>query len=35
MAAAGFGWVLHNADLSGLASPLLIVSLARSGARTE
>jgi hypothetical protein len=29
LAAAGFGLVLHNADLSGLAVALLIVSLAR------
>ena len=29
IAAAGFGLVLHNADLSGLAVALLILSLAR------
>ena len=29
LAAAGFGLVLHNADLSGLAAALLILSLAR------
>jgi hypothetical protein len=29
LAAAGFGLVLHNADLSGLAVALLIMSLAR------
>ena len=29
LAAAGFGLVLHNADLSGLAVALLILSLAR------
>jgi hypothetical protein len=29
LAAAGFGLVLHNADLSGLAVALLVVSLAR------
>src|SRR5712671_5732644 len=29
LAAAGFGLVLHNADLAGLASALLILSLAR------
>jgi hypothetical protein len=29
VAAAGFGLVLHNADLSGLAVALLVVSLAR------
>jgi hypothetical protein len=29
IAAAGFGLVLHNTDLSGLAAALLIVSLAR------
>ncbi len=29
LAAAGFGLVLHNADLAGLAVALLIVSLAR------
>jgi hypothetical protein len=28
LAAAGFGLVLHNADLSGLAAALLILSLA-------
>ncbi len=30
LAAAGFGIVLHNADLSALAAGLLILSLARS-----
>ena len=29
LAAAGFGLVLHNADLSGLAAALLVISLAR------
>ena len=29
LAAASFGLVLHNADLSGLAAALLVVSLAR------
>jgi hypothetical protein len=29
LAAAGFGLVLHNADLSGLAVAFLVVSLAR------
>src|SRR5215213_8488105 len=29
LSAAGFGLVLHNADLSGLAAALLILSLAR------
>jgi hypothetical protein len=29
IAAAGFGLVLHNTDLSGLAAALLILSLAR------
>ena len=29
LAAAGFGLVLHNADLSGLAVAFLILSLAR------
>jgi len=29
MAAAGFGLVLHNTDLSGLAAALLLLSLAR------
>jgi hypothetical protein len=29
LAAAGFGLVLHNADLAGLAAALLILSLAR------
>jgi hypothetical protein len=29
LAAAGFGLVMHNADLSGLAAALLIFSLAR------
>jgi hypothetical protein len=31
IAAAGFGLVLHNTDLSGLAAALLILSLARPG----
>jgi hypothetical protein len=35
LAAAGFGLVLHNADLSGLAVALLIVSLARPGPAPE
>ena len=29
IAAAGFGLVLHNTDLAGLAAALLILSLAR------
>jgi hypothetical protein len=29
IAAAGFGLVLHNTDLSGLAAALLLLSLAR------
>ena len=35
LAAAGFGLVLHNADLSGLALALLILSLARPAPATE
>jgi hypothetical protein len=35
LAAAGFGLVLHNADLSGLAVALLIVSLARPAPALE
>jgi hypothetical protein len=35
MAAAGFGLVLHNADLSGLAVALLILSLARPAPAAE
>jgi hypothetical protein len=35
LAAAGFGLVLHNADLSGLAAALLIVSLARPAPAPE
>lgn len=35
LAAAGFGLVLHNADLSGLAAALLILSLARPAPATE
>jgi hypothetical protein len=35
LAAAGFGLVLHNADLSGLAVALLIVSLARPAPAPE
>jgi hypothetical protein len=34
LAAAGFGLVLHNADLSGLAAALLILSLARPAPAT-
>ena len=34
LAAAGFGLVLHNADLSGLAVALLVVSLARPAPRS-
>ena len=33
--AAGFGLVLHNADLAGLAAGLLIVSLARPAPAKE
>jgi hypothetical protein len=35
LAAAGFGLVLHNADLSGLAVTLLIFSLARPAPAPE
>jgi hypothetical protein len=35
LAAAGFGLVLHNADLAGLAAALLIVSLARPAPAPE
>ena len=35
VAAAGFGLVLHNADLSGLAVALLLVSLARPAPAPE
>jgi hypothetical protein len=35
LAAAGFGVVLHNADLSALAAALLILSLARRAPATE
>jgi hypothetical protein len=35
LAAAAFGLVLHNADLSGLAVALLIVSLARRAPAAE
>jgi hypothetical protein len=35
LAAAGFGLVLHNADLSGLAVALLIISLARPAPAPE
>ncbi len=35
MAAAGFGLGLHNADLSGLAAALLILSLARPAPAAE
>jgi hypothetical protein len=35
LAAAGFGLVLHNADLSGLAVALLAVSLARPAPAAE
>jgi hypothetical protein len=35
LAAAGFGLVLHNADLSGLAVALLVVSLARPAPASE
>jgi hypothetical protein len=34
LAAAGFGLVLHNADLSGLAVALLVLSLARPAAKS-
>jgi hypothetical protein len=35
VAAAGFGLVLHNADLSGIAAALLILSLARPAPAPE
>lgn len=35
LAAAGFGTVLHNAALSGLAAALLVLSLARPAAEPE
>src|SRR5438876_3475168 len=35
VAAAGFGLVLHNADLSGLAVALLVLSLARPAPEEE
>jgi hypothetical protein len=35
LAASGFGLVLHNADLSGLAVALLIISLARPAPAAE
>ena len=35
LAAAGFGLVLHNADLCGFAAALLILSLARPAPATE
>src|SRR5438309_11642624 len=35
LAAAGFGLVLHNPDLSGLAVAVLILSLARPAPATE
>ncbi|HEY4404958.1 MAG TPA: hypothetical protein VGN55_09910 [Xanthobacteraceae bacterium] len=35
LAAAGFGLVLHNADLSGLAVALLVVSLGRRAPAPE
>jgi hypothetical protein len=35
LAAAGFGLVLHNAGLSGLAAALLILSLARPAPAAE
>lgn len=35
LAAAGFGLVIHNADLSGLAIALLILSLARPAPAAE
>src|SRR5262245_31489048 len=35
LAAAGFGLVLHNADLAGLAAALLILSLARPAPAKE
>jgi len=35
LAAAGFGIVLHNADLSALAAGLLVLSLARPAPAAE
>jgi hypothetical protein len=35
LAAAGFGLVLHNTDLAGLAGALLILSLARPAPATD
>ncbi len=35
LAAAGFGIVLHNTDLSGLAAGLLVLSLARPAPAAE
>jgi len=35
LAASGFGLVLHNADLCGLAAALLILSLARPAPAAE
>jgi len=35
LAAAGFGLILHNADLSGLAVALLVVSMARPAPAPE
>src|SRR5262249_12444362 len=35
LAAAGFGLVLHNADLAGLAVALLIISLSRPAPAAE
>ena len=35
LAAAGFGLVLHNADLSGFAAAFLILSLARPAPASE
>jgi hypothetical protein len=35
LAAAGFGLVIHNAGLAGLAAALLILSLARPAPATE
>src|SRR5580704_4475439 len=35
LAAAGFGLILHNADLSGLAIALLVISLARPAPAAE
>ena len=35
LAAAGFGLVLHNADMAGLAAALLILSLARPAPARE